>query len=29
MVLRAYSDASYLSRARAGSVAGGFHYFGD
>jgi hypothetical protein len=29
MVLRAYSDASYLSRARAGSVAGGFHYLGD
>ena len=29
MVLRCYSDASYLSRPRAGSVAGGFHYLGD
>jgi hypothetical protein len=29
MVLRCYSDASYLSRPRAGSVAGGHHFLGD
>ncbi len=29
MVLRLMSDASYLSRPRAGSVAGSFHYLGD
>jgi hypothetical protein len=29
MMLRCYSDASYLSRPRAGSVAGGHHFLGD
>jgi hypothetical protein len=29
MVLRYYSDASYLSRPRAGSVAGGHYFLGD
>jgi hypothetical protein len=29
MVLRCFSDASYLSRPRAGSVAGGHHFLGD
>jgi hypothetical protein len=29
MMLRCYSDASYLSRPRAGSVAGAHHFLGD
>ncbi len=29
MVLRCYSDASYLSRPRAGSITGGHHFLGD
>jgi hypothetical protein len=29
MVLRSISDASYLSRPRAGSVAGSTHFLGD
>jgi hypothetical protein len=29
MVLRSLSDASYLSRPRAGSVAGSYHFLGD
>ncbi len=29
MMLRCYSDASYLSRPRPGSVAGGHHFLGD
>jgi hypothetical protein len=29
MLLRIHSDASYLSRPKSGSVAGGFHFLGD
>jgi hypothetical protein len=29
MILRSYSDASFLSRPRAGSVAGSHHFLGD
>ena len=29
MLLRAHSDASYLSRPNSGSVAGGYHYLGN
>jgi hypothetical protein len=29
MLLRVHSDASYLSRPKSGSVAGGFHFLGD
>ncbi len=29
MILRIHSDASYLSRPNAGSVAGSFHYLGS
>ena len=29
MLLRIHSDASYLSRPKSGSVAGGFHYLGN
>ena len=28
MILRVYSDASYLNRPNSGSTAGGYHYLG-